>query len=379
MTRTAIGTIVCRAIVPLWLLAGASFKLAQLDPKLLPPVVLGTITSMDGMAGLSGNAWMDLALRLIILSEFVIAALMICVPRLSRITAIALLAFFCAILLSTIVPSWQKGGFAEVLRGGCGCFGAGGPNPFYMLLIDGSMLAAAIIFPVSARGSVPPITKGAWPAMGLCIVGSALAFGMPAPTVTLEEPDPVAQSGGSSGAGASATGAGSPAGTADTGPTAGATSGAATLDGAKATSAASWPGRPEKVESYYLGEFDKWVGQRLDAQPIMRLLAAAPPSTIQQGRWHVVFFRADCDHCHTLMSTYFEGELEVPVLAIEVPDTDPSAALPNPCERCDMARLLKGPSWVFTTPVLLTVQDGVVTCVATDSENAEQVEGCIAK
>ncbi len=368
MTRTAIGTIVCRAVVPLWLLAGASFKLAQLNPKLLPPVVLSAITSTDGMLGLSGNAWMDLALRLIILSEFVIAALMICVPRLSRAVAIALLTFFCAILLSTIIPSWQKGGFAEVLRGGCGCFGAGGPNPFYMLLIDGSMLVAAIAFPVSAKGMVPAITKGAWPAMGLCIVGSAIAFGMPKPVVKLEEPDTMAQAGTSTGGGAT-TDAGAP-----TAPAPGANQPA----GATAQ-ASAWPGRPEKVESYYLGEFEKWVGQRLDAQPIMQLLAAAPPATIQQGRWHVVFYRSDCDHCHTLMSTYFEGELEVPVLAVEVPDTDPAAALPNPCERCDMVRLLKGPSWVFTTPVLLTVQDGVITCVATDSENTEQVEACIAK
>ncbi len=374
MTRTTIGTIVCRAIVPLWLLAGASFKLAQLDPKLLPPVVLGTITSTDGMLGLAGNAWMDLALRLIILSEFVIAALMICVPRLSRVVAIALLTFFCAILLSTIIPSWQKGGFAEVLRGGCGCFGAGGPNPFYMLLIDGSMLAAAAIFPVSAKGMVPAITKGAWPAMGLCIVGSAIAFGMPKPVVTLEEPDSMAQPGADGGSASSA--AAGAAGTGDAG-----SGGAAADSGASGstTPAATWPGRPEKVESYYLGEFEKWVGQRLDAQPIMRLLAAAPPATVQQGRWHVVFYRSDCDHCHTLMSTYFEGELEVPVLAVEVPDTDPAAALPNPCERCDMVRLLKGPSWVFTTPVLLTVQDGIVTCVATNSEDAEQVEACIAK
>lgn len=368
MTRHAIGTIVCRAVVPLWLLAGASFKLAQLDPKLLPPVVLSTITSTDGMLGLSGNAWMDLALRLIILSEFVIAALMICVPRLSRAVAIALLTFFCAILLSTIIPSWQKGGFAEVLRGGCGCFGAGGPNPFYMLLIDGSMLVAAIAFPVSVKGMVPPITKGAWPAMGLCIIGSAIAFGMPKPAVKLEEPDTMAQAGTSTGGGAT-TDAG-----ASTAPAPGAT------QPADATAQAStWPGRPEKVESYYLGEFEKWIGQRLDAQPIMQLLATAPPATIQQGRWHVVFYRSDCDHCHTLMSTYFEGELEVPVLAVEVPDTDPAAALPNPCERCDMVRLLKGPSWVFTTPVLLTVQDGVITCVATDSENTEQVEACLAK
>ncbi len=372
MTRTAIGTIVCRAVVPLWLLAGASFKLAQLDPKLLPPVVLSTITSTEGMLGLSGNAWMDLALRLIILSEFVIAALMICVPRLSRAVAIALLTFFCAILLSTIIPSWQKGGFAEVLRGGCGCFGAGGPNPFYMLLIDGSMLVAAIVFPVSAKGMVPPITKGAWPAMGLCIVGSAIAFGMPKPQVTLEEPDTMAQSGAAPVGGASGE-----AGDSTTSVTGGTQQPDATTPATASTS--TWPGRPEKVESYYLGDFEKWVGQRLEAQPIMQLLAAAPPATIQQGRWHVVFYRADCDHCHTLMSTYFEGELEVPVLAVEVPDTDPAAALPSPCERCDMVRLLKGPSWVFTTPVLLTVQDGVVTCVATDSENTGQVEACIAK
>jgi hypothetical protein len=368
MTRTAIGTIVCRAVVPLWLLAGASFKLAQLDPKLLPPVVLSAITSTDGMLGLSGNAWMDLSLRLIILSEFVMAALMICVPRLSRVVAIALLAFFCGILLSTIIPSWQKGGFAEVLRGGCGCFGAGGPNPFYMLLIDGSMLMAALIFPVSSKGMVPPITKGVWPAMGLCIFGSAVAFGMPKPQVKLEEPDTVAQAGAASGAGATGDAGSSVTRAANATPQAEVT----------ATSP-TWPGRPAKVESYYLGDFEKWAGQRLDAQPIMQLLAAAPPATIQQGRWHVVFYRSDCDHCHTLMSTYFEGELEVPVLAVEVPDTDPAAALPNPCERCDMVRLLKGPSWVFTTPVLLTVQDGVVTCVATNSEDTDQVEACISK
>jgi hypothetical protein len=188
---------------------------------------------------------------------------------------------------------------------------------------------------------------------------------MPAPKVVLEEPDAMAQSGIATGAGDAES----------SGTTA---SGAGSGDGAIAT-ASDWPARPAKVESYYLGDFEKWVGQRLDAQPMMRLLAAPPPATIQKGRWHVVFFRSDCDHCHTLMSAHFEGELEVPVLAVEVPDTDPSAALPNPCDRCDMARLLKGPSWVFTTPVLLTVEDGIVTCVATDSENTEQVEGCISK
>lgn len=365
MARTAIGSAVCRVIVPAWLLAGASFKLAQLDPKLLPPVVLSTVQSMDGTAGLTGSAWMDLALRLIIVAEFIIAAIMICVPRLSRPVAVALLAFFCAILLSTILPAYRKGGFAEVLAGGCGCFGAAGPNPLYMLLIDGSMLVAALLFPVSARGQVPSLAKGAVPALALSIVGAGLAFGMPKPEVVIvEEPAADAQGGsaagaqsaqGQGGAGAASAGAGTPAG------------------------ASHWPGRPEKIESYYLAEFDTWIGKRLDAQPIMQLLATAPPETIQRGRWQVVIFRADCDHCHELMSEHFSGELEVPVLAIEVPDTDPAAALPNPCERCSVVRLLKGPSWVFTTPVLLTVQDGVVTCVATDYENPEQIEACLSR
>ena len=89
MNRHLLYFYVCRLAIPLWLLAGAIYKLVARNPKLLPPPVLSFLQSMDGLFWLTGTAWLDTATRLIILGEFVLVAAMLCMPRLARSIAIA--------------------------------------------------------------------------------------------------------------------------------------------------------------------------------------------------------------------------------------------------------------------------------------------------
>jgi hypothetical protein len=63
-------------------------------------------------------------------------------------------------------------------------------------------------------------------------------------------------------------------------------------------------------------------------------------------------------------------------VSIAVPDAT-GEPLENPCSECAQAAFPKGITYVFSTPVLLTVQDGVVVGVCTDSENADLVRAAI--
>jgi hypothetical protein len=100
------------------------------------------------------------------------------------------------------------------------------------------------------------------------------------------------------------------------------------------------------------------------------------PVNLNEGRHHVVLMREDCDHCHELLMRYFGSELPAPTVAISVPDAT-GEPLENPCTQCTATAFPKGITYVFSTPVLLTVQDGVVVGVCTDSEDAEAVRAAI--
>jgi len=141
-----------------------------------------------------------------------------------------------------------------------------------------------------------------------------------------------------------------------------------------ATERRAWPGRPP-VEEMYFPQFEQWVGRRLDAQPLA--LQINRPMPVNEGRWHLIFYRADCDSCHEMMELYLVGELEPRVIAVRIPDTDPAADLPMPLSRSIRRSLPSGPTYVVQTPVLLTIEDGVVRCMATDPRDPDSVLGCL--
>ncbi|MFO0875368.1 MAG: hypothetical protein U0575_15555 [Phycisphaerales bacterium] len=139
--------------------------------------------------------------------------------------------------------------------------------------------------------------------------------------------------------------------------------------------AAPWPGAPS-VQPTYAPDFETWKGRRLDGQNLaLQILPAVVD--LNRGRWHVLFYRADCDHCHDLMANYLVGEREPRVVAVRVPDTDPAQDLEMPLTNAVLRGLPLGVNYVFTTPVLLTVVDGVVVGLSTDPENDAEVRAAL--
>ncbi len=359
MSRHRLFYIVCRLVIPLWLLAGAIVKLTERNPKLLPPPILAGVQFFDGWFGASGTAWLDLSMRLIVILEFALVAVMLCMPHFALRIAIAILSLFCVILLSVIVPAFMDKGIEGAWKGSCGCFGSGGPNPLIMLAIDFTLLALALISkPRPARPVPLPSTFGMPSAIALTIIAAAVAVAVPArseiaidaanPDPPIVEPIP-------------------------------ANSGDPRLAPVViATTPAPWTGLPAAAAPYYVPDFSLWRGTRLDGQELARLMTPTPPATINGGTWFVMFYREDCDHCHELLQTYFSGPLTTPTLTIAIPDTDPAASLEMPCSECQIRTLLKGPDYVLTTPVLMRVVDGVITDIVTDPEDRAAVERCIA-
>jgi glutaredoxin len=141
--------------------------------------------------------------------------------------------------------------------------------------------------------------------------------------------------------------------------------------------AAAWPAKPAKLAPFYIAEFADAVGKPLSANSLSPLIAGGVPADFQTGRWIVIFYREDCDHCHELLSTYFTGKLPVRTLAVAIPDADPNSILDNPCEECVKVSLVKGPNYVIQTPVLLAIQDGVVECLIENAEDMAALEGCL--
>ncbi|MCE2881683.1 MAG: hypothetical protein LW636_04910 [Planctomycetaceae bacterium] len=141
--------------------------------------------------------------------------------------------------------------------------------------------------------------------------------------------------------------------------------------------AAKWLGLPAKLESFYIAEFAGTEGKPFAEQPFARLLQGAPPADLLSGRWIVIYYREDCDHCHDLLTTYFTGKLPVRTLLIAIPDADPNNILDNPCDECTKARLVSGPNYVIGTPVVVAINDGAIECVIENVDDMAALEACL--
>lgn len=341
---TVAATLMCRAVVPCWILAGALFKLWERNPQLLPkPVTDVTDFLFVTMAGIPRERYLDPAMRGMVAVEVAAALLMAFGPaRLSRAIGIAVLALFCTILLVLIASGAAS----------CGCFGNSGPSPGWMLAIDGALLAGLVALrpaPTAGRFRTGAVVAAA------ALVGAALAFAVPAREgVKLDDAS----------AAGNAPAVAPPAPAPDA-----AQAGAPT---APEASSVPWPPMPATAKPWYAPEFPEWKGRRLDAQELMLLIPRPLPANLNAGRHHIVFMREDCEHCHALLTKYFSGSLATPTMTVAVPDAT-GELLENPCTECGKAQFPAGITYVFSTPVLLTVQDGVVVGVCTDSENPDAV------
>ena len=346
-----IGTILVRIVIPLWVVAGASVKLWTFNPALLPEPILDLVKESASLFGVSNLGWwLAMWLRFFVATEIAAALIMLASPRLARFVASFILAVFLAVLVATMAKSAQRDGISAIWSGSCGCFGSASPPPIGMFLIDGVLLLGVIfIRPIHEPGV--PLRAGMVLAAGA--IGAGLGFGRPTPVITLTP---------------------APALVPTTADMANPSSGSGEDSAPVAT---GWGDPPTDLEPFYFTEFSDWVGQPLSSQPLARLISRPLPDWIDQARFHLVFHRADCEHCHTLLEDFFSGPLGTPVIAVEIPDSDPAAALPMPCEACLLHELPSGPQYVLTTPVLLTVDGGMVLAVCEDPEDLDLVADTI--
>ena len=124
-------------------------------------------------------------------------------------------------------------------------------------------------------------------------------------------------------------------------------------------------------------QVEQWVGKPLRSQPLAALIQQPLPTNLEQGRWIVMFYRKDCDHCHEVLEKYFMVKLPAPTLLISIPDTNPASELPNPCTECVDTSFIKGPEYVVGTPILMSIENGIVKRVCIDSENRESLEATL--
>lgn len=341
--RHLIGFALARVIVPLWVLIGAVFKLIERNPKLLPGPVRDVSISIAEFAGVPDvqfGTFLDQTLRFLIASEFALVAVMFFVPKLARTAAILTLSLFVLVLIGVLAAGGDD----------CGCFGAGGPPPWMMLLIDSLLLVGVILFPAGLR-SIPRGAASIALALGAAVLGVAVAYGVPAKTISV---DPTIADGTTSGNTTPPVDPVEPR------------NGTASATNATPPKSTGWPAAPAPETTYFV-KFESWIGTPLASQPLALQITRPLPADIDLGAWFVVFYRGDCDHCHELLEMHLSSPDRAPrTIAVRVPDTDPASDMPMPSDEFKLHGLPLNSNYVFTTPVMLTVVDGVVTALATD-------------
>ena len=114
-----------------------------------------------------------------------------------------------------------------------------------------------------------------------------------------------------------------------------------------------------------------WSGKTLEETGILEYIPAIAPLT--QGQPTLIsFYRSNCGLCHDLFDKHFGDRMTVRTIAIRVPPAEgvelAESDLPEDvvCPDCVRLVLPEGPVWLVTTPVVIEVADGRITCVSED-------------
>jgi hypothetical protein len=318
-----IGLVLCRVIVPAWVLVGALFKLAEATPKNLPPKTVLWIAE---------KLQLDLyhVLAAVIGIEFLAVAAMLCMARLARPVAISLLSAFLLVLIGEMV----QGNVTS-----CGCMGGVKVPPWAMFGVDLTLLLGVMVFDPEA--ALPPSTAR-WPAF-VAVLLAAGGFVLSFRQVLGARPTP--------------------------GPVVAINTG---KDGGSALPPAGDPTRnpnlaPLPSSGYWVTpDMKSWTGKPWREIDLFRFMPVWPKG-LDGGTRYVVFYGRTCDHCQEM----FQLDLSDPslasmVTAVEVPVDDKRKtspyAWPMPETDCELLDLPVGITWMLTTPLTLRIVDGVVEC-----------------
>ena len=155
-----VGVLLTRLVVPAWVLVGAGLKLAEINPDTLPGHTVAAAVEALPVAP-------TYVLAAIVSLEFLAAALMLTLAGLARPLALGVLGVYCAIL------------FGEMAQGNMaasGCLGAHSLPPLVMLVINGILILAVLVFDPTAviRVGAPNLARAA--AVTLAMAGFAMSF-----------------------------------------------------------------------------------------------------------------------------------------------------------------------------------------------------------
>lgn len=336
-----IGTLLCRGVVPLWILTGAVFKLVERDPKNLPKNIVENAMKLD----------LDLfvLLRTLIGLEFLAAGVMLFVPRLSRVMALFMLSMFCLILIGEMAT----GNITS-----CGCFGKVPIAPWQMLIIDGLLLTGVILFKPRKDAMAAGARPARWPvvaALVWIVAGFGAAFGVPDKQAAPVDPPPH---------GGTPQNPDVPSGNGSTPPPVPVASGPGSLP----------------LPKNYLFDQETWAGKKWEDLKIARIMKVWPKD-INVGKRYVVFYSRTCDHCRDLFQNNFTGELVIPTTVVAIPEEATGFAtkgvLPMPCTSCEKLELPIGPFWYGTPPIVVALEDGVVKCAQQITDVMDPKKECL--
>lgn len=116
---------------------------------------------------------------------------------------------------------------------------------------------------------------------------------------------------------------------------------------------------------------ETWVDLPLEETGLLEHLPQVGPLAERQSTL-ITFYRPECGSCHAFFDESLGDSPPARTIAIRVPpaegvdvvETDHPREIA--CDGCIRLALPEGPVWIVETPVALVVEDGVVTCVATE-------------
>ena len=114
----------------------------------------------------------------------------------------------------------------------------------------------------------------------------------------------------------------------------------------------------------------QWVGRSLLETPIGQFTPDALGQLGDEGI--LILYNPRCGTCHDLFDVHFSEGSDLPLVAIEVPPTEEAIVLESEyddevdCPTCVFMSLPQGPLWLVGVPYVMTVENGVITCVAMD-------------
>lgn len=337
--RNLLGLILSRAIVPLWVLTGALFKLINHTPKLLPQNIWETAAKWD-----FDLYWL---LAILIAIELIFVGVMFFLPKLARGAGLTILGIFILVLISEIAAGHTN----------CGCLGSYSPSPWIMLAIDGAMFLGLLLLPPP---NVPgPLVRsghatvfGMWVLGALCITGAfiiPLASDPvddedPEPKLTIQTPD---ENGGD-------------------------------------PEQISPPPPPQptvaKRPNAYISKTDDWVGKRFTEIDLAQWVKGWP-ADLNNGPQYVIFYSRTCDHCQALLDFFFSSAPPAPTTIVAIPESRDgfatSGILEHHCDGCTELELPTGTEWMMTPPIVVALQDGVVKCAAEAVDTNVDLPQCL--